>query len=350
MPVKITVRNLDTGVSQTFDLPTSPVRVGRNGLNELALEEGFVSQFHGVIRFAEDGVFFRDLGSTNGSALDGSRLPKNVDVPIKPTSDFRIGPLRLTVEYRPPSVTPLPVGSTKIPTGPHHTVAMFGMPRPGEGAARTGPPGRVSYGPTMQPGGGAGTAAQAEGPGEAVKDLARRVLPAGREPATEADANKLVEAVAVILDAFSHSFVGLRRGVEQTGAELGVRTMTGRSTLHTTKEPRQVLSYLLEGPGKIQTRAQELVAVFADFGVHQVALLNGITESVKALLTRLDPTAGEKKAKLWPFGGGGGDKTAQNIRELLEDDRQLHAAIFGEEFAKAYAAGTLGSDALKGKP
>jgi hypothetical protein len=82
--------------------------------------------------------------------------------------------------------------------------------------------------------------------------------------------------------------------------------------------------------------------VFADFGVHQVALLNGITEAVKALLIRLGPGSGSgSKGKMWPFGGGD-QKTADVIRELLEDDRQLHAAIFGEEFARAYAAGTLG--------
>src|SRR5204862_4536357 len=140
-----------------------------------------------------------------------------------------------------------------------------------------------------------------------------------------------------------HSFVGLRRGVEQTGAELGVRTVPSRSPLYTAKDHRQVLSYLLDSGGNSQTLAQELVGVFADFGVHQVALLNGITESVKALLTRLGGApggGGGGRKGIWPFGGGGDEKaTADSIRELLEDDRQLHAAIFGEEFAHAYAAG-----------
>jgi hypothetical protein len=183
-------------------------------------------------------------------------------------------------------------------------------------------------------------AAGPAGPAPAVKELARRLLPPGREPATDAQAASLVEAVAVMLDAFAHSFVGMRRGVEQTGAELGVRTVPSRSPLYTAKDHRQVLSYLLDSGKNPQTLAQELVGVFADFGVHQVALLNGITESVKALLGRLGPEGGGGR-KIWPFGGGG-EKTAETIRELLEDDRQLHSAIFGEEFAHAYAAGTLG--------
>jgi predicted component of type VI protein secretion system len=344
MPLKITVRNLDSGATQSFELSGPQVRIGRNGLNELTLDYGFVSQFHGVIRLGQDGIHYQDLGSTNGSTLDGKRLAKNVDAPVTGKTDLRIGPLRLDVEIV--AGRPAAPPRERQPSGPHHTVAMFGMPRPGEAAPR--PAGRpsVAFGPqpgvgTMAPG-QAGFAPQVpSGPAPAVKELAARLLPAGREPATEADAAKLVEAIAVILDAFAHSFVGLRRGVEQTGTELGVRTVPSRSPLYTAKDHRQVLSYLLDSGGNPQTLAQELVGVFADFGVHQVAILNGITESVKALLTRLGgaPSGG---IKLWPFRGDD-QKALDSIRELLEDDRQLHAAIFGEEFAHAYAAGTLGS-------
>jgi len=349
MALKITVKNQETGATSTFELPGSQVRIGRNGLNELTLEEGFVSQFHGVIRETPDGIHYQDLGSTNGSTLDGRRLGKNVDARLTRETDLRIGPLRLEVEAL--AARPEPAPPARQSTGRHHTVAMFGLPRPGEGSARassgSGP--AVSFGPS----GDAGTTAPGaresarSGPDPAVKELARRLLPPGREPTTEAQATTLVAAVAIILDAFAHSFVGLRRGVEQTGAELGVRTVPSRSPLYTAKDHRQVLSYLLDSGKNPQTLAQELVGVFADFGVHQVALLNGITESVKALLGRLGPEGGGRH-KIWPFGGGG-EKTADSIRELLEDDRQLHSAIFGEEFAHAYAAGTLGGHQRKEK-
>jgi predicted component of type VI protein secretion system len=345
MALKITVRNQETGATSAFELPGPQVRIGRNGLNELTLEEGFVSQFHAVIRETPDGIHYQDLGSTNGSTLDGRRLGKNVDVRVTEASDLRIGPLRLEIEAQ--AAKPEPVRERQS-TGPHHTVAMFGMPRPGEGPPRasTGAPvsfssGAAAYGPG--PAAASAPAAAPAGPSAAVKELARRLLPAGREPTSEAAATNLLDAVTVMLDAFAHSFVGLRRGVEQTGAELGVRTVPSRSPLYTAKDHRQVLSYLLDSGKNPQTLAQELVAVFADFGVHQVALLNGITESVKALLGRLGPDAERGgRGKLWPFGGGGEQKTMDSIRELLEDDRQLHAAIFGEEFAHAYAAGTLG--------
>jgi hypothetical protein len=350
MPLKITVRNLDSGAKHAFELTGPQVRIGRNGLNELTLDQGFISQFHGVIRLGPDGIHYQDLGSTNGSTLDGKRLNKNVDVLITGKSDLRLGPLRIDVEIvAAREEAPSQPLRERQPSGPHHTVAQFGQPRPGEPSrVQTGRP-SVAFGPgTGQSAPMAPTMPATAGTPNMVKELARRLLPAGSEPPNEADAWKLTESVAVILDAFAHSFVGLRRGVEQTGSELGVRTVSNRSTLYTAKDHREVLAYLLSQGGNVQSLAQELVGVFADFGIHQVSLLNAITESVKALLTRLGGAGGSGGVKLWPFGGGGDQKATDAIRELLEDDRQLHAAIFGEDFAHAYAAGTLGGGGQKG--
>lgn len=342
MLVVITIRNLDTGASTRFEAAQSPVRIGRNALNELVLEAGFVSQFHGVVRFGEDGLYYKDLGSTNGSTAGGQRLTRNVEVPLGPHSDLRVGPLRLEIEVRSSAGTPPPV------TGSRHVRTLYGMMRDA-GTPRVE---RPSAAPMLE-GGAVATAPLATGAPRSgpdaipiARELASRLLPPGREPASDVDARKLVEAVAVILDAFAHSFVGLRRGVEQAGSELGVRSLPGRSPLYLAKDHQQVLSHLLDVGAEPQQRAQELVGVFADFGLHQVALLNGITESVKALLTRVagGEAAGERsgRVKLWPFRGDV-QKVGETIRELLDDDRQLHAAIFGEEFGMAYAAGTLGS-------
>src|SRR5215471_13698017 len=135
MALKITVRNQETGAVSAFELPGSQVRIGRNGLNELTFEEGFVSQFHGVVRETPDGIHYQDLGSTNGSTLDGRRLGKNVDARLTRESDLRIGPLRLEIEALAARPEPAPARQA---TGRHHTVAMFGLPRPGEGSARAG--------------------------------------------------------------------------------------------------------------------------------------------------------------------------------------------------------------------
>jgi predicted component of type VI protein secretion system len=351
MPLIITIRDLDSGASTRFESELSPVRIGRNALNELVLEAGFVSQFHGVMRFDDVGIQYKDLGSTNGSTLAGQRLARNTEVPLDPRSDLRIGPLRLEAEVRGPSG----VGARTPPgkPGTRHVRTLYGLLRQPDAEAPVGEPGYPT-GPVPSASASASAApagrraAEERAPSETqriARGLAGRLLPPGREPATEAEARRLIDAVAVILDAFAHSFVGLRRGVEQTGAELGIRTVPNRSPLYLAKDHVQLLAHLLDPAREPQQAAEELVGVFADFGIHQVALLNGITESVKALLSRIagrEPGATRgARGKRWRFGGDA-RKGEATIRELLEDDRHLHAAIFGEEFGLAYAAGTLG--------
>jgi len=353
MLLAITIRNLDSGISTRFESALSPVRIGRNSLNELVLEAGFVSQFHGVVRFGDDGIHYKDLGSTNGSTVAGRRLTRNAEVALEPQSDLRIGPLRLEMTMKSASAAD---GSTTPPgAGIKHTRTLYGMLRESPGGAPRGD--RADAAPMSEGTSVATTplssnARSAADATSIARELASRLLPAGREPSNDADARRLIEAVAVILDAFAHSFIGLRRGVEQAGSELGVRSVPNRSPLYLAKDHQQVLSHLLDTRTEPQQMAQELVGVFADFGVHQVALLNGITESVRALLVRVSGGDGAQerpgRVKLWPFRGDE-PKVTETIRELLEDDRQLHAAIFGEEFGMAYAAGTL-TDSSKGKP
>ena len=62
----------------------SPVRLGRNALNDLQIDEGFVSQWHAVIDFDGQETHFRDLGSTNGTLMDGRRLDVFSNTPGEP--------------------------------------------------------------------------------------------------------------------------------------------------------------------------------------------------------------------------------------------------------------------------
>lgn len=96
LPLLIQVANKETGAQIEAGFKRSPVRIGRNTLNDLAIDEGFVSQWHGLVRFDADNTTYIDLGSTNGTELDGSRLDKNVEVEVGPETKLAIGPLRLT--------------------------------------------------------------------------------------------------------------------------------------------------------------------------------------------------------------------------------------------------------------
>jgi len=93
----VRVDNLDDGTTRSHAFPRSPVRIGRNALNDLPLEFAFVSQWHAVVQFDEANTAFYDLGSTNGTTVQGQRIGKNEGVAVTgPEMDFRVGKLRLT--------------------------------------------------------------------------------------------------------------------------------------------------------------------------------------------------------------------------------------------------------------
>ncbi len=72
-----------------------PVRLGRNALNDLPLDFGFVSQFHVVLEKSEQSVMLRDLGSRNGATVNGQRIVAHERHDLAASGYvFEIGPLR----------------------------------------------------------------------------------------------------------------------------------------------------------------------------------------------------------------------------------------------------------------
>ena len=74
----------------------SPVRLGRNPSNDLVAPQAFVSAWHGLIEFDDRGVRYTDLGSTNGSVVDGRALAPRSPAPICVGTEVLIGSLRVT--------------------------------------------------------------------------------------------------------------------------------------------------------------------------------------------------------------------------------------------------------------
>lgn len=95
LPLLVRITNTQTGESQHLAFANSPVRIGRNQLNELFLNEPFVSQWHAVVRFDEHKTRYVDLGSTNGTTLNGRRVARHIQVEVDPQVDLRIGPIQL---------------------------------------------------------------------------------------------------------------------------------------------------------------------------------------------------------------------------------------------------------------
>ncbi len=61
-----------------FKLTAFPVTIGRDPSNDLALEDGNASEFHAEILETEDGLVIEDLGSSNGTWLNGERVEEGI--------------------------------------------------------------------------------------------------------------------------------------------------------------------------------------------------------------------------------------------------------------------------------
>ena len=76
--------------------------------------------------------------------------------------------------------------------------------------------------------------------------------------------------------------------------------------------------------------------------------MEGISQSVRVLLARLDPNVLDFKmgAGLWSGSKAKAKWSAyvESFNNLLAEDAALHAEIFGEEFASAYASVALGDE------
>jgi len=196
--VVIQVFDSEAGTTSQYSFNASPVRIGRNPLNDLTLPFGFVSGWHAVVRFDGREATFHDLGSTNGTLFNGRRVQPGESVPIEPLVSVTIGKLELQIRAlaeeshrrpptpndwsapRPPTgdfpVPPPPIpaqpgfprGSLHTPSGlsgPHGPSGLSGPPSPSGLSGPHGPPG-LSVGPSL--GGGPAHAPTYQVPSQAA--------------------------------------------------------------------------------------------------------------------------------------------------------------------------------------
>lgn len=409
-PLVIRVENLATGAATQVAFLKSPVRIGRSEINDLPLAEPFVSTWHAVVRFDEQEVIFVDLGSTNGSIVAGARLERNQPVQVPPGGEVVIGALRLTFARRTTGAHPAPPLQATVfaqraaaltpPPGPA-ALAPPPAPAPEDAVAAAAADQALaaaeldidllyaSYQGTLQhlrgraeeavsgldakaqsiararlatrypelaaeppPGEPAapGAAAAASPPGHDAARLlgafVQSYLPASAAVQTQEETERFLGKLAETLEAYSRSYVEMRKGFEEFGKQMGVRTVHGDGTLQRARDGRQVLAYLLD-PAQ-QGRAAELQGAFADLMVHEVALVSGIAEGAKAMLSSLSPeaVASEAPGGIWPTRAQSLWKTYEaRFHELFDEEGAISEALFGKEFARAY-----GTIAGRGEP
>src|SRR5688572_25489195 len=94
-PLVITVENLTTRERHLRAFYKSPVHLGRNELNDLPLPSEYVSLWHAVVRYDDDAVRYTDLGSKNGSQVNGTPVEANKAIDVGESVGVQIGDLKL---------------------------------------------------------------------------------------------------------------------------------------------------------------------------------------------------------------------------------------------------------------
>jgi predicted component of type VI protein secretion system len=492
--LSVRVENCATHQFTEHTFQRSPVRIGRNALNELTLQEGYVSLSHAVLRFDPERIQVIDLGSTNGTHVDGVRIESNVPVTLKDSSELRIGDLRLhllrvsgvgpalpnrdrtqfrlmTQDVRaaaaptPPPAPPAPkpaIAGGRIPAPPTQFVSSASAPaRPGTTPAPTPVPPTVVA--TQPPASAAARVpvssfAQASDPGATLldvdllhgaleQDLAARpgteetlaqdvaaaayplyveyrkawrklydtlqgkagqlplaqrarlaevlerqmptlyqeeqfrafagtgpadaaAIRVGQGPAdrllsvfasaygaaerrldTPEDVDGFLDRLGELMETFATSFIELRRGQAEFGNQIAVRTITSDTAVRRARTPKELLHLLLDPSPSGAAHLDDLKAGFGEVMFHQVALLSGTREGVKALLEELDPailarppaqpisaSGGQSGlAYLWPAVLWTRWRRFSEVWRGLGDEEQALRILFGPEFARAYA-------------
>jgi predicted component of type VI protein secretion system len=334
MVIQVTFRDPATSTEQKYEFDQSPVRIGRNPLNNVVLEGNFVSGWHGIIRFDETGTYYFDLGSTNGTCLDGKRLPKNTATPIRQVTRLTIWMFELIVSpARPgtlaPEHRPTPIGTLAGPSRAPSAVATTLVAELPSAHSPTAAARIISVGGMRTPPPPSAAVASRFPPQEPTLPLTEQ-------------ATAMLDRYERLMRAFSAVLYRLKKGYEQIGADIGVRPLTGNTRLHRARTQDEILQYFRDPANDPEACARDLNAVVAEVAFHDQALVRGIETSFHALLARLDPNAQDMKvvASLWSGAKAKAKWSSYQevFRALLAEDAALHAEIFGQEFASAYAS------------
>jgi pSer/pThr/pTyr-binding forkhead associated (FHA) protein len=98
-PLKVSLRILEPGRERQVE-GLCPLTMGRAGDLELSLGDAEVSRRHARLETDGKVVYLRDLGSSNGTFLNGRRITSAIE--IRPGDEIDVGTTRLVVEQLQP--------------------------------------------------------------------------------------------------------------------------------------------------------------------------------------------------------------------------------------------------------
>ncbi|GAB4146566.1 MAG: hypothetical protein Tsb009_19310 [Planctomycetaceae bacterium] len=91
--------------------------IGRSAECNLRIASSEVSRRHCRVMVSDHQVLVRDLGSSNGTFVDGEKIEPETDVLLKPDSELSLGSVRFFVRYTPSEHADEPASTVQLPLG-----------------------------------------------------------------------------------------------------------------------------------------------------------------------------------------------------------------------------------------
>jgi pSer/pThr/pTyr-binding forkhead associated (FHA) protein len=73
------------------------ITIGRDSDNDVVVDNKLASRHHAMIQKIKDAYFIKDVGSTNGTFINGVRIPNEKYVKLNPGDKISIGNMSLVI-------------------------------------------------------------------------------------------------------------------------------------------------------------------------------------------------------------------------------------------------------------
>ncbi len=97
---RLIVRSTPSHGDSITELSRLRTTIGRSARNDLCVEDPFASRLHAEIRRRGDSFWISDLGSANGTLINGMRLTSQVQHPLHDGDELQLGRVRIRVAVR----------------------------------------------------------------------------------------------------------------------------------------------------------------------------------------------------------------------------------------------------------
>jgi len=104
-----------TAQARQVVLKEGVIRIGRGPANDVTIEDGSVSGSHCQLIVSNEAVLIRDVGSTNGTCVNGTPV---VETNLQPGQSIQLGTVQLLFEPDPPSASEGLPGTPGLPSVP----------------------------------------------------------------------------------------------------------------------------------------------------------------------------------------------------------------------------------------